>query len=311
MEETETPGVPSPVRLAFRVAYFGERFMGSQLQPGLRTVEGEFIAACTRLGLFDDWRTAGFVSSGRTDRGVNALGQVVALTTDHPGRAIATLNIQLPFDLWCTGYSPVALGFHPRYDARWRTYRYYFREYGLDAWAMNAAASLFEGTHDFSGFIKVSDKNPIRTVLSSSVAMDGDIVYFEVTAQSFLWHMVRCMATALAGAGAGTCGADAIEERLRGADACNKGLHPSPPEGLVLWDIGYDISWISMNPGERRTAEITDRRGYHQVMNLICELFGSGSGSVGPGQGSPENVGDSRGITNKTNDLVLFRREGR
>ncbi len=252
--------------------------MGSQLQPGLRTVEGEFIAACMRLGLFTDWRTAGFVSSGRTDRGVNALGQVVAFTTAHPDRAIATLNLQLPFDLWCTGYSRVTKEFHPRYDARWRTYRYYFRETGLDVKAMNAASARFEGVHDFSGFAKTSEKNPIRTVLSSSIGMEGDIVYLEVTAQSFLWHMVRCMATALASAGAGTCSVNDIEERLRGAGACSKGLTPAPPEGLVLWDIGFDITWMRLNPSERRAAEITDRKGYHHVMDRICEIFGNGSG---------------------------------
>lgn len=258
--------------------------MGSQLQPGLRTVEGEFIAACTRLGLFDDWRTAWFVSSGRTDRGVHALGQVVAFTTRYPDRAIATLNIQLPFDLWCTGYSRVSPEFHPRYDARWRTYRYYFSEDGLDVRAMNAASALFEGAHNFSGFAKASEKNPIRSVLSASVAMDGDIVYFEVTAQSFLWHMVRCMAAALAATGAGTCGADEIEERLRDACAPDKGLHPAPPEGLVLWDIGHDITWIPMNPGGRRTAGIADRKGYHHVMDRIYEVFGSGPGPVAPDQ---------------------------
>lgn len=184
MEETEAQDLPSPVRLAFQVAYFGGHFMGSQLQPELRTVEGELIAACTRLGLFTDWRDAGFATSGRTDRGVHALGQVMAFTTEHPGRAIETLNIQLPPDLWCVGYSPVSPGFHPRYDARWRTYRYYFREEGLDLETMKAGAALFEGVHDFSGFAKVSDKNPVRGILSASLGLECGIVYFEVTAQS-------------------------------------------------------------------------------------------------------------------------------
>jgi tRNA pseudouridine38-40 synthase len=278
MEEAETKGLPSPMRLAFRIAYFGGRFMGSQIQPDLRTIEGEFIAACIRLGLFTDWHAAGFVSSGRTDRGVHALGQVVAFTTGHPERAVATLNIQLPMDIWCSGYSPVSPGFHPRYDAQWRTYRYYFREDGLDTGAMNAAAALFVGMHDFSGFAKATDKNPIRTILSASVGLDSGIVYFEVTAQSFLWHMVRCMAKTLADAGARTCRADEIEQRLSGN--YEKGLEPAPPDGLVLWDIGYDIGWIPLARGERRITEIKDRKGYHHVMNHICEIFGNGSESA-------------------------------
>ena len=69
---------------------------------------------------------------------------------------------------------------------------------------MKAGAALFEGVHDFSGFAKVSDKNPVRGILSASLGLECGIVYFEVTAQSFLWHMVRCMAKALEEAGTGS-----------------------------------------------------------------------------------------------------------
>ena len=131
MEETETPGI-SQVKLAFRVAYRGDNFTGSQMQPGFRTVEGEFIAACIRLGLFPDWREARFAASGRTDRGVHATGQVFSFLTGIPDRAVAALNYQLPPDCWCTGYSITRPGFHPRYDAKYRTYRYFFREQDLD-----------------------------------------------------------------------------------------------------------------------------------------------------------------------------------
>ena len=98
------------------------------MQAQNRTVEGEFIATCQRLSLFEDWRKAGFVSAGRTDRGVHARGQVIAFTTDAPDRAIATINLQLPPDLWCSAYAVVPEQFHPRYDAKSRTYRYFFSE---------------------------------------------------------------------------------------------------------------------------------------------------------------------------------------
>ncbi|MDD1717445.1 MAG: tRNA pseudouridine(38-40) synthase TruA, partial [Methanoregulaceae archaeon] len=102
------------MRLAFRVSYLGDLFLGSQLQAAGRTVEGVFIDACTRLSLFADWRSARFVSAGRTDRGVHARAQVFAFSTDFPERAIETLNWQLPPDCWCTGVVPVAGSFHPR-----------------------------------------------------------------------------------------------------------------------------------------------------------------------------------------------------
>jgi len=77
-DKKDNPAREPPVRLAFRLSYLGSRFFGSQQQAASRTVEGEFIAACKRLSLFDDWREAGFLSAGRTDRGVHARGQVIA-----------------------------------------------------------------------------------------------------------------------------------------------------------------------------------------------------------------------------------------
>ena len=106
-DKKDNPARSVAVRLAFRVSYLGSRFYGSQMQASDRTVEGEFIETCRRLSLFEDWRSAGFQSAGRTDRGVHARGQVIAFSTDAPDRAISTINLQLPPDLWCTAYARV------------------------------------------------------------------------------------------------------------------------------------------------------------------------------------------------------------
>ena len=71
------------MRVAVRFGYLGDHFAGSQLQPAGRTVEGEFIDACVRLGLFSDRRDARVAFAGRTDRGVHARGQVAALSTSE------------------------------------------------------------------------------------------------------------------------------------------------------------------------------------------------------------------------------------
>jgi tRNA pseudouridine38-40 synthase len=270
MEETETPGIPQ-VKLAFRVAYRGDHFNGSQMQPGIRTVEGEFIAACIRLGLFEDWREAHFAASGRTDRGVHATGQVFSFLTATPDRAIAALNYQLPPDCWCTGYCPAHPGFHPRYDAKYRTYRYFFREEDLDVDRMEAAATLFEGVHDFSGFARVDNKNPERKVIAASIGRDDGILFLEITAESFLWHMVRCIATALRDIGMGTLDQTDITKRLAGD--YSGGIHPAPPEGLVLWDVAYDISFTPLPQDERRQGAIQEWWGYHRIMAMICRTF--------------------------------------
>jgi hypothetical protein len=85
------------------------------------------------------------------------------------------------------------------------------------------------------------------------------------------------MAKTLADAGARTSSMEETERRLDGT--YEKGLEPAPPDGLVLWDIGYDIGWIPLERGERRKSEIEDRKGYHHVMSHICEIFGNGSDS--------------------------------
>jgi tRNA pseudouridine38-40 synthase len=270
MEETETPGI-SQVNLAFRTAYCGDNFTGSQMQPGLRTVEGEFIAACMRIGLFQDWREARFAASGRTDRGVHARGQVFSFLTELPERAVAALNYQLPPDCWCTGYSVTRAGFHPRYDAKFRTYRYFFREPDLDIQRMETAASLFHGPHDFSGFARVDNKNPERNVLAVSIGTDEGVHYLEITAESFLWHMVRCIATSMRDIGRGVSDEADIAERLMGN--YSGGIHPAPPEGLVLWDVGYDLLFSPLQQDERRLGKIRDRQGFHRVMATICRNF--------------------------------------
>lgn len=270
MEEVQAADV-SPVRLAFRTAYLGDRFSGSQIQASDRTVEGEFIAACRRAELFSDPREARFLAAGRTDRGVHARRQVYAFSTLFPERAIAALPWQLPKDIRVTGYAVVEPDFHPRYRAASRTYRYYFGKRDLDGPAMHAAASQFIGTHDFSLFARIEGKDPVRTVLSCRVSDDRGILCLEVTAESFLWHMVRYMASALLLAGEGKWSADTIASRLQGVDTGP--LSPAPPHGLILWDVDCGISFQPLPDTGRSGQFVQDREEYHNVMARICGLL--------------------------------------
>lgn len=257
------------MRLAFRVCYLGEGFLGSQVQPGLRTVEGEFIAACERLGLFSDWREAGFLFAGRTDRGVHAKGQVCAFSTPHNDRAMRAINYQLPADIWCTAIATVPESFNPRYAAAARTYRYYLPAGDLDIEAMVDAAAVFEGTHDFSRFSRPEGRNPCRTILSASVLTGDELVVFEVRGLSFLWNMVRCMVTALEGAGSGTTDAAAIRQMLENPDGPR--LAAAPPEGLVLWDVDCGVAFETMtvDPKSARYLDELHRRAI--VMKKVTE----------------------------------------
>jgi tRNA pseudouridine38-40 synthase len=270
MEEVQAADV-SPVRLAFRTAYLGDRFFGSQVQAEERTVEGEFIAACQRMDLFSDPREGRFLAAGRTDRGVHAKSQVYALTTLFPERAITALPWQLPKDIRVTGYAVVDPDFHPRYRAVSRTYRYYFGRRDLDCEAMDAAASRFVGTHDFTRFARIEGKDPVRTVNTCRVFDDDSLLCFDVTAESFLWHMVRYMASALSLVGEGSWDADTIGDRLEGGET--PPLSPAPSFGLILWKVDCGISFEPLPEAGRSGQFVREQGEYHTVMARICEAL--------------------------------------
>ena len=267
-DQTDDPARAAPVRLAFRVAYLGSRFYGSQLQAAQRTVEGEFIAACQRLGLFSDWRRAGFLSAGRTDRGVHAYGQVVAFSTSSPNRAAMAINAQLPPDCWCTGVSCVPDQFNPRYDAVSRTYRYYFPGVFPEQESMQRAARAFLGEHNFTSFARVKGKNPWRRILAIAVDTHEGMTCIEVRAESFLWHQVRCMASALAAVGSGDEEESFIGDLL-GA-AAERPLQPAPAEGLILWETDCGLCWQPLAAGERSTEFLDHLNRHHLLMGRIC-----------------------------------------
>ncbi len=272
MEKIQTSDT-SPVRLAFRTSYLGDHFCGSQMQAEARTVEGEFVAACIRCKLFDDYHRAGFLSAGRTDRGVHSRGQIIAFTTGAPERAVTALNWQLPPDCFVTGVAEVPPEFHPRYDARSRTYRYYFGRHDLDARAMDRAAHHFCGTHNFSLFARVRDKNPIRTVISSFISEEDGFCFFEVTAESFLWHMVRYMASALLQIGTAEKDGDIITARLSGDDTGP--LSPAPPGGLILWNVDCGISFAPVRTDRRTGIYLQEQQAQHEVMGMLCRTLGN------------------------------------
>ncbi|MGE5831673.1 MAG: tRNA pseudouridine synthase A, partial [Methanomicrobiales archaeon] len=251
---------------------------GSQVQTDQRTVEGEFIAAARRLALFDDWREARFAFAGRTDRGVHARGQVAAFDTAEPVRAIEALNVQLPRDCWCTGVAEVPGDFHPRYDARSRTYRYYFPRVDLDRESMERAARLFTGSHDFSRLARVEGKDPVRKVLSARVFEEagagGDFTCLEVTAESFLWQMVRGMAGALLAVGQGRLDEDGVRELLTGAPG--ERFPPAPSSGLVLWEVDCGIGFEPLNRSPRSSAFLSSVRTHHEVLARVVSLLEEG-----------------------------------
>lgn len=246
-------------RLRFEVAYDGTDFHGWQVQPGLATIQGILEEIIGRI----EGAPVRVAGSGRTDAGVHALAQVAAVSLencipeDNFRRAV---NRLLPDTIRINHVREVAPTFHPRFDAKRKTYEYrIFREevcppferrfvyhypYPLTETAMESAAPLLEGEHDFKAFAATDEKDvvnasKIRVLYRSTVRREGCRLIYSVTGSGFLKHMVRNIVGVLLEAGKGNVGGDGVRARLR--PGCGIRPGPSvPPSGLFLTSVEYD-----------------------------------------------------------------------
>ena len=247
MASERTPRSRAAPRFRATVEYDGTEFAGFQLQAGARTVQGVLEAALARLTGGNRQPVDG---AGRTDAGVHATGQVIGFT--YAGRLSAealtvALNGLLPKDVAVRDVRPAPAGFHPRYAARYREYRYSIwdgprsplRERTalqvrprLDEDAMARAAVAFEGRHDFSAF-GGSDPQPVRTVHRVRVRRAGDLITIDVRADAFLRGMVRRIVAALLAVGRGALPEGSIAGLLAGATPALDGA-AAAAKGLCL-----------------------------------------------------------------------------
>jgi tRNA pseudouridine38-40 synthase len=199
--------------------------------------------------------------AGRTDAGVHACGQVaavrVARVPDDLDRLRKSLNALTPEDVAVREIAVVDDGFNPRRDARSRVYEYriwnapapspFWRRYAwhvplpLDAPAMDTAARLLEGEHDFAAF-RGADAEPVRStvrrVLESRVQTNGALLTYRVEATAFLKHMVRNIVGTLAEVGRQERPVASIGEVLAGRDRTRAGA-TAPAQGLMLTSVRY------------------------------------------------------------------------
>jgi tRNA pseudouridine38-40 synthase len=229
-----------PRRYALRISYRGEGFSGSQRQPDERTVEGEFLNALGSLKIdFSDFKAA-----GRTDRGVSALGNVFAITTDSGLIEPRIANSALPGDIRVLAAQQVALDFNPRHAVE-RVYKHFLADVGYDTGEMKQAAMEFIGEKSFHNFSQADDRNPVRRINGIAIEKKGEVLVLTISGESFLWQMVRRMTTALKMAGRGEISAADLRDLLN--RQTEKKISPSAPENLVLWDTRYSFNF---NPEE-------------------------------------------------------------
>jgi tRNA pseudouridine38-40 synthase len=235
------------VRYRALVEYDGTDFLGFQLQPGSRTVQGELERA---LATLNGGVRVVVDGAGRTDAGVHATGQVIGFT--YAGRLSGAeiqraVNAQLPPDVAIRDVRRAPVGFHPRYAARYREYRYTVWNgprsplhertalgvrTPLNVAAMASAGSAFEGRHDFSAF-GGAGRSPVRTVHSVRVRKAGRLVTIDVRANAFLRGQVRRMVAGLLEVGLGKMDEEGLRVALAGREPAVNGA-AAPAKGLCL-----------------------------------------------------------------------------
>ena len=221
---------------------------------GDNTIQGKLETALSRI-LEEPIEITG---SGRTDAGTHALCQVANFHCNNQmacEQILQQLRRYLPEDIGIYSCKNVSERFHARLNAKTKTYRYrvwnsdspcvFDRRYvyvdprPVSLAAMQSAAVLFHGQHDFSAFCanKHMKKSTVRYIQRFDISKDGDRIEFTVTGNGFLHHMVRIMVGTLLEIGRGERAIDSITE-LFGAQRSDAG-ELIPAAGLCLMEVTY------------------------------------------------------------------------
>jgi len=229
------------MRYALKFGYHGKNFFGYACQPNLRTVEGEIIKALKKTTMITDEKEANFQSASRTDKGVSAIGNVIAIDTDfRKNEMTQALNAQLE-DVWFYGLAEVKEDFNPRY-AKKGWYRYYLLDKGIDQNKIEKIAEIFVGKHDFSNFARLEEgKNPERIIDFIKISKEKEFIILDFRANSFLWNMVRRIVKAIIDTSCDKLSRDDIVKALKGEEKVDFDI--ASPDSLILMDVSYDFQF--------------------------------------------------------------------
>lgn len=258
--------------LVFRLGYDGAAFSGFAEQPGLRTVAGEVRRALETFLR----RPVDLTCAGRTDAGVHAISQYVSIPAHEEEleierrRWMRAMVALLPEDINLVEVYHAAPGFSARFDAHARTYTYriatgdapplltrgvtWWHRFPLDVDAMDRAAQLLVGEHDFKSFCKMASavgkptcRNVISVSFAAGSALGEEHIAFTIKGNAFLHSMVRTIVGTLVEVGAGRRSPEWVAEVL---DACDRRAAgpTAPARGLCFMDVDYDEGVLSVCP---------------------------------------------------------------
>ena len=237
------------------IAYDGTNYHGWQMQANARTIQGEMTRVLSLL----DHRPVTLHGAGRTDAGVHAEGQVANVFLERefaPHSLREAINGNLDRDLRVMNVELADDTFEARFSAKSKTYRYticaapvlnpfdlrfaYHHRGELDVEAMQRAAALLIGRHDFSAFtiaaLDISDR--VRTLTRLDVEARGERIQVTATAEGFLRYMVRTIAGTLIDVGRGRRSVMSVGEALASRDRNQSGA-TAPAHGLTLVRVDY------------------------------------------------------------------------
>jgi tRNA pseudouridine38-40 synthase len=262
------------MRIALKLAYLGTEYHGFQTQSGVPTIEGKLIKALKDSGAIKNISKARYAASGRTDRGVHALGQVIAFDTENPDAAMPRmLNSSLSM-IWIYALAEVDKDFNARQTAIEREYMYMLWGSGLDFDRIKDALPIFLGSHDFRNFSdEDKDKSTVCDVKRISVKEQGNWIFLDIAANRFVMHMVRKIATALKLIGKGEKDKEWLKKMLEGS--LSDRIEPLDARSLILRDVKYpDIEWnIDSYARDRALQEIHELFIDHEITAKFLGLM--------------------------------------
>jgi len=237
------------------VEYDGTDYYGFQVQADRPTIQGAIEKALAECA----GEPVRIIGAGRTDAGVHALGQVIGfrLRWRHSLADLQrALNARLPPDIVIRELARAPEDFHPRFSARSRVYRYTVlnqprrsplaRRFAhhvaepLNLSAMNEAAALLLGRHDFATFGNPPQgENTVREVLEAAWTREGNYCYFHIEANAFLHRMVRTLVSAMLLVGQGQMRGEDFAALLAARDR-SLAPPPVPACGLCLLEVKYE-----------------------------------------------------------------------